>query len=164
MPAVSCLICFKEFYAKPFFIKKGQAKYCSLDCKHIASKTGKNVFCSSCGKDTYKTKKELRVSKSKKYFCSKSCQTKWRNSIFIGPKHGNWKDGEYAYRSVLNRNNIPKICRLCRGEDARVLAIHHIDKNHKNNNIENLAWLCHNCHHLVHHDKKELEKFMEILV
>jgi predicted HNH restriction endonuclease len=37
----------------------------------------------------------------------------------------------------------------------RVLAVRHIDQNHKNNNVENLAWLCHNCHHLVHNDKVE---------
>lgn len=151
MPIVKCKICSKEFYGKPFFLKKGQAKYCSSRCMHVASKTGELVKCFICEKETYKTKKELRVSKSKKYFCSKSCQTKWRNTEFIGEKHSNWKGGEFTYRDILKRNKTPEICKICSNKDSRVLAVHHIDKNHKNNKIGNLVWLCHNCHHLVHH-------------
>lgn len=155
MPVIKCKICLNNFYAKPYFLKKGQAKYCSQECMRFASKTGKFVKCHSCCKEVYRTKKALRVSKSKNYFCTKSCQTKWRNSVFIGSKHANWKDGKYAYRSVLNRNKIQKICKLCKIRDFRILAVHHIDKNKKNNKVENLTWLCHNCHHLVHHDKEK---------
>ena len=164
MPLVKCKICSKEFYGKPYFLKIGQAKYCSQQCMRIGSKTGKIVKCHSCGKDAYKTQKALRVSKSKTYFCTKSCQTKWRNSVFVGSKHANWKEGEFAYRSVLGRNKIPRICVLCRTDDSRVLAVHHIDKDRRNNNVNNLAWLCNNCHFLVHHYEKELQKFMEALV
>lgn len=163
MPIVKCKICLKDFYGKPYFLKIGQAKYCSQKCMRIGSRTGKIVKCHSCDKEVYKTKKALRVSKSKTYFCTKSCQTKWRNSIFVGSKHANWKNGEYAYRSVLGRHKIQKICKLCKNKDFRILAVHHIDKNKKNNEVENLAWLCHNCHHLVHHDKKEAESFKKKL-
>ena len=31
------------------------------------------------------------------------------------------------------------------------LTVHHLDKNHKNNDPLNLQTLCHNCHNLVHH-------------
>ena len=164
MPSVKCKICPNEFYAKPFFLKKGQAKYCSSICMRLGSRTGKIVNCHSCGKEVYKTKKALRVSKSKTYFCTKSCQTKWRNSVFIGPKHANFKDGKHSYRSVMLRNKIPKICNVCKTEDKRILAVHHIDHNRKNNSLSNLAWLCHNCHFLVHHDKEVEKKFMEALV
>lgn len=166
MPIVACKICSKEFYGKPFFLKKGQAKYCSSECMRLGSRTGKIVKCHSCGKETYKTKKALRVSKSKTYFCTKSCQTKWRNSVFIGPKHANWIDGEYSYRGVIKRHNTPKICRLCKTTDERILAVHHIDRNRKNSSISNLAWLCHNCHFLLHHYKDVEQTFlnMEALV
>lgn len=60
------------------------------------------------------------------------------------------------------RQSIPKICRLCKTKDIRVLAVHHIDKNRKNNKISNLAWLCHNCHLLVHHYDAERNKFERI--
>ena len=160
---VKCLICLKEFYGKPYFLKIGQAKYCSQECMRIGSKTGKVVNCYACGKEVYKTKKALRVSKSKTYFCTKSCQTKWRNSFFIGPKHANWKDGRYSYKSVMLRNKVPKICKLCKNRDSRVLAVHHLDHNKRNSDLSNLIWLCHNCHFLVHHDKETI-KNMEALV
>ena len=164
MPIVECKICSMKFYGKPFFLKRGHAKYCSQKCMRAGSRTGKVVKCHSCNKEVYKTKKALRVSKSKTYFCTKSCQTKWRNSVFIGPKHANWKDGLHSYRSTMSRHKVPKICKLCKTTDSRVLAVHHIDRNKKNSSISNLVWLCHNCHFLVHHDKDEEKKFMEALV
>ena len=103
-------------------------------------------------------------SKSKKYFCGKSCQTKWRNAEFVGPKHANWKHGEASYQSILCRNGIKKECVLCKTTDFRVLATHHIDHDHKNNELENLTFLCHNCHHLVHHHKEERERLMVAIV
>lgn len=164
MPNVACKICSKEFYAKPFFLKKGHAKYCSAKCMRIGSKTGSIVPCHACGTEVYKTKKALRVSKSKTYFCTKSCQTKWRNSVFIGQLHANWKEGKFAYRSVLGRHNVPKVCGICKTTDSRILAVHHIDHKRTNNSLSNLAWLCHNCHFLLHHYKEVEKKFMEALV
>lgn len=151
MTVVSCKICAKKFNAKPFWIKKGYGKYCSPKCQYEGRKNGKLVPCHICGKEAYKTQKELRVSKSKKYFCTKSCQTRWRNSEFTGNKHANWKTGAHAYRSVLKRHKVPQICGLCRTRDPRILAVHHIDRNRRNNDLGNLIWLCHNCHFLVHH-------------
>jgi hypothetical protein len=52
---------------------------------------------------------------------------------------------------------------LCSTKDERVLAVHHIDHNRLNNKLDNLAWLCHNCHHLVHHDNVEKHRFLEKL-
>lgn len=165
MPIVrNCAVCKKEFKTKPFFIKNGGGKYCSSACQYVGMKKGKMVICDTCGKETYKTPKALRISKSKKFFCSKSCQTTWRNREFIGPKHANFKTDRASYQSVLPRNNVPKICRLCQTIDARVLAVHHLDQNRNNNDISNLVWLCHNCHHLVHRYKGEKEKLMEVLV
>ncbi len=151
-----CIFCNKEFLIKPSFYKNGKGKFCSLNCKNSAKRNGLIVSCFICKKETYKTQKILNRSKSKKYFCSKSCQTIWRNSEFVGEKHANWKHGKQAYRTVLLRNRTITKCNLCGTEDKRVLAVHHIDKNRLNNKIENLAYLCHNCHHLVHHYKVEL--------
>lgn len=163
MPNVNCKICSKEFYAKPFWLARGYGLYCSKECHYQGIRKGKNMPCDICGKETYKQLKQLQNSKSKKFFCSKSCQTIWRNQEFIGPKHANWNEGLYAYRSVLGRHKIPKICTLCKTKDIRVLAVHHVDKNRKNNVVSNLSWLCHNCHHLVHHYKEETEKFTKTL-
>jgi len=152
MPIVDCKVCSKKFYAKPFILKKGFGKFCSAACQHIGKRNGKIVECSICKKKVYKPLRALLRSKSKKYFCGKSCQTIWRNTIaFIGPKHANWKGGESAYRDILIRSKIPQTCKKCETKDKRILAAHHVDKNKKNNSIENLIWLCHNCHYLIHH-------------
>jgi hypothetical protein len=113
-------------------------------------KTGKSVYCEICGKEIWKTPKDFRKSKSKKFFCSKSCQSKWRNVEYSGPKHKFWKGGINVYRDILKKNGRPQLCCKCKIKDQRVLVVHHKDYNRKNNNIENLVWLCRNCHHLVH--------------
>ena len=164
MTIVKCKKCNVDFYAKPNWLKKGWGKYCSRKCSHESNRKGKTVQCFICKKDTYKSQKALDGSKSKKYFCSKSCQTIWRNSIVnIGIKHHNWIDGRYTHKNILTKSNILKICTLCKSKDERILAVHHIDKNHINNDLKNLAWLCHNCHFLVHNHARERKIFTEII-
>ena len=156
MPIVKCKICSEKFYSKPNWIEKGWGKYCSLKCSQEGRKKGKLVKCHICGKNAYKNPKALKNSKSKKYFCGKSCQTVWRNSIvFVGKNHSNWKGGEFTYKNIITKSDTPKLCVLCKEKDKRILAVHHIDKNRKNNTINNLIWLCHNCHFLIHQYKKE---------
>ena len=159
-----CKTCSKKFNTKLFFVKNGGGKYCSTTCHHAGLRNGALKKCFVCGKETYKKALQISRSKSGKFFCNKSCQTKWRNSEFVGSRHTNYTDGLYSYRSVLLRNKIPKTCVLCKTDDMRVLAVHHVDKNRKNNKLSNLAWLCHNCHFLVHHYEVERGKFMEALV
>lgn len=160
MPNLKCLICKGEFYAKPFFIKKGFGKYCSNICAAKSRERGEERPCHFCGKISYKQKRDINRSKSGFLFCGKTCQTNWRNKYYSGDKHSNFKFGLYTYRRALKNNSRKKECTLCKNEDLRVLAVHHIDKNRKNNKVENLSWLCHNCHHLIHHHKKEMERFM----
>lgn len=149
---VKCKICNKGFYAKPNWIKNGHGKYCSMACKRESQKNGKVVKCFECGEETYKRGRALALSKSGKFFCGKSCQTIWRNQAFKGSLHGNWKGGEHVqYRKILSKNKIKPVCKVCKTEDDRVLCVHHIDRNRKNNDISNLVWVCRNCHYLVHY-------------
>ena len=165
MPGARCQMCKKIFYVKPSAIARGWGKYCSKLCQNQSQKTGKIIQCFICGKDVYKIPKDLKHSKSKKYFCGKSCQAVWRNStVYIGKKHPNWKHGEHAYRRLLLKSKELPLCKLCKTKDLRILAVHHIDRNRKNNTVDNLSWLCHNCHVLVHHHDEERRKFMEALV
>ena len=152
MPIVKCKICASEFYVKPSHQAKGYGKYCSRDCQYIGRRKGKYVTCDICNKEIWKTPKALKSSKSGKFFCGRSCQTKWRNKIFSGDKHPNWQGGEHRqYRSFMLQGHKKQICKLCGLKDKRVLVVHHLNSNRKNNDLDNLIWLCCNCHYLVHH-------------
>ncbi len=160
MPLVKCKICDTGFYPRPSHVLKGWGVYCSRNCKHVGSKTSIQVTCFVCNTEIFKTPTQVKRSKSKKYFCSKSCQTKWRNTEFSGNKHAMWKGGFSMYRNILLDNKKTPKCMRCEKRDIRILAVHHVDENHQNNNLRNLAWLCHNCHYLVHHDTLEKQKFL----
>lgn len=148
---VNCKHCGNQFTAKPSHVSRGFGKFCSRTCSSLSQRTGKQVACHVCGSVVYRIPKDLSQSKSGKFFCNKHCQTVWRNQLYIGEKHANWIHGRAAYRSVLSRAKMQRICVLCKTSDARVLAVHHIDRDRANNTLKNLAWLCHNCHFLVHH-------------
>jgi hypothetical protein len=157
MPKLKCKICSTEFYVKPSHLKLGHGKYCSIKCRAEGQKNGKKVICDVCGKDVWRTPKDFGRSKSGKFFCSKSCQTKWRNEFYSGEKHYLWRGGEFVYRNLmLKSGNFPK-CKLCGIDDIRILVVHHRDKNRKNQKLENLVWLCMNCHHLVHNHSGEIK-------
>lgn len=158
MPQVQCKICKKEFYAKPSSLKKGWGQFCSSKCQYAFRRKGEIVRCEVCGKEIWRKPRSLRLSKSGKYFCSKSHQTLWRNQIFSGSHHWNWKGGEeIEHKSFLIKNGIRPVCKLCGCDDTRILAVHHKDRNHRNNILSNLVFLCHNCHHLVHCYKVEIK-------
>lgn len=150
MTYVSCGRCGKEFYAKPSHVANGHGKYCSAKCHHENMRTGVWLKCEGCSKDVYRTPKYIHASKSKKYFCSKSCQTVWRNKEFSGMRHANWQHGRGSYRNIMKRTGKKAVCELCKITDTRVIVVHHKDQNRRNNDLSNLVWLCRNCHLLVH--------------
>lgn len=150
MAYVKCGLCEKEFYVKPVHLRLGYGKYCSRACSFQSMRNGRWLKCDGCGTDVYRTQKYIKASRSKKYFCNKSCQTKWRNSEFIGNRHANWLHGRGSYRNIMKRAGNDPVCSLCATTDERVMVVHHKDVNRKNNKLENLIWLCRNCHYLVH--------------
>ncbi|MCL4417942.1 MAG: HNH endonuclease, partial [Actinobacteria bacterium] len=86
----------------------------------------------------------------------------WRNRIlFSGENHSNWKYGKSVYRRILIDASQNKFCNLCRILDMRILVVHHKDHNRENNKVDNLMWLCLNCHFLVHHDEALERKTLE---
>lgn len=146
-----CLYCQKKFEAKSWLVKKGFGKYCSNRCKIKAQFRGKFVKCSYCGKSKYKSPTELKRSKSNLFFCNKSCHCAWKNKYTRSLEGAaNWKGGESIYRGVLVKSKRKKICSKCGINDIRILVVHHLDENRKNNNIKNLQWFCHNCHRVIH--------------
>lgn len=151
MSRVRCKLCSKEFPVKPSQIAYGWGLYCSKDCQHKSQQKGKTVKCFQCKSYIYRSPKQLNRSKSEKFFCSKSCQTIWRNIYYSEHKSYSWIDGKRAYRSILRRSGKKMTCEVCGNNDIRVLIVHHKDQNRSNNDVSNLTWLCCNCHQLVHH-------------
>lgn len=151
MPNKKCKICGKEFYAKPFHLNKGWGKYCSIECRSKSQFNGKWVECFNCGKKIYRTPRDYRKSRSKRFFCSFSCHCSWENkNVRCGINAPNWIVGVNAYRDIMKRSGIPRKCNKCGIGDKRVLSVHHKDGNRRNNTIENLEWLCRNCHYIIH--------------
>lgn len=158
MPQGTCRICSKEFYVKPSHLKRGWGKYCSIECRTKSQLKGEFKDCFICSNQTWRTPRELKKSRSGKFFCNKSCQTIWRNRRYSGPKHPNWRGGlAIEYRKKLLQSKIKPICKACAVKDKRILIVHHKDKNHRNHNINNLIWLCLNCHYLVHKHNEQLD-------
>lgn len=82
-----CLSCGKEFRVKHSRLKNGGGKYCSRKCQYERYRKRKIVSCAYCGKETFRTLSELRrKSKTKSYFCDKSCQCSWKNKRRKGRK------------------------------------------------------------------------------
>ena len=146
-----CRVCGKELSIKECHLKRGWGKYCSKKCQAKAQIKGSWVQCDYCGKAIWRQPKDFKRSKRNKFFCSKKCHCSWENkNIRCGENAPNWVAGETVYRSLLKRYGKIEKCRRCGIEDKRLLVVHHIDANRKNNRSENLEWLCRNCHCLVH--------------
>src|SRR3989344_3076420 len=150
MPQVNCKLCGKEFYAKPHWFKIGYGKYCSRECGYKSQKTGAYFECEICNKKVWRIPSKIRHSKSGTVFCTKSCQTLWRNKFYSGPLHPKWAGGKAIYRDILTATQRPIICSDCGYNNEKVLVAHHIDQNRKNNTAKNLTWLCRNGHYLIH--------------
>jgi len=161
MVLVLCEFCKKGFYTKPSWVRYGR-KYCSIKCQRLGSRKGKNVNCAWCGKEVYRPLKNIKRTKSGKLFCSRLCAIAWIASEHQTEKHPNWKTGEKSYRYILERAERPKECEYCHNRDEIILAVHHVDRNRKNNASDNLSWLCHNCHFLVHHYVHEKKRWLKV--
>lgn len=163
MANVKCQICKKVFYSKPCHRKLCWGKYCSIACRNKSQFNGRIVHCYICSEAIYRSLSKLNRSESGRYFCSKKCQTLWRNSLYVGEKSLNWVNGNSCYRKILIRKGVKPICALCHNKDERVLTVHHKDRNRKNNLISNLVWVCQNCHSLIHRYKEYDKKISNMV-
>jgi len=62
---------------------------------------------------------------------------------------------EEIYRKVIDK------CVICGFN--KIVEIHHLDHNHKNNSLDNLTGLCPNCHKMLHHRDYQKEIFEKLV-
>lgn len=169
-----CLFCNKEFKRKKSIIKRGWGKFCSNEClyedmkKRIPWNKGKQFLHSGSFKKGHKlgmtNKKHSEETKRKISEGNKgkkiSEETKRKISLANkGEKSYLWQGGksfepysidwtETLKRSIRERDNY--ICQICNQYGNNV---HHLDRNKKNCNPNNLITLCQKCHSRQHKKK-----------
>lgn len=110
-----------------------------------------NLQCTNCGKDIIKSTAQIKRSKTGNMYCSRSCSASKNNSLFKKwINHPQYKSGERVYRKNKFDSIKNPVCEKCGYDNILALDIHHIDRNRKNNNLDNLQILCCNCHRLEH--------------
>lgn len=121
--------------------------------KSITKATPKK-YCEFCGKKLERKRfsgrlEDLKVFKNRKY-CDKECMKK----AFIktnaekqeyGPAHAS------ARMIMKNLKKTERKCEIC--GNTKNLDVHHIDKNFRNNSLENLMIVCRSCHLKLHKQK-----------
>lgn len=158
MKNVICDFCGQQFKKKKSQLKLSIKHYCSIHCSEQGRRKGKTIECFTCNKIIYKPLKDLKNSKSGKCFCGRICSNVWIGKQQRTENNPNWTGGLSSYKDLLKRTNTKQFCVLCKKDNHKILCVHHIDRNRKNNNVRNLIWLCRNCHFLIHHYKKEANR------
>ena len=102
-------------------------------------------ICPVCGESF-----SYNRSEREKTTCSHACSNTYFRS---GKNNGSWKDDSYRTTCFLYHK---KECVIC-GE-KHIVAVHHYDNNHKNNNEENLIPMCPTHHQYMHSNHKDLIK------
>ena len=151
---LSCENCSKEFERDLQEAKKREKAnsriFCSQSCasKIRTKESIADVICKECGKCFQR--KKFGVNENN--FCSRSCSNTHSNKKCVGELARNFKHGNSMYRYVALKK-YPSVCMVCGFDKDYAIEVHHIDKNRKNNNIENLKVLCANCHLGIHKGK-----------
>lgn len=121
-----------------------------VDSKHCpncrSSKNGKIFHCKYCDKEIYRTQYQIVKNKSGFWYCSRECGNLHKNQL--QEESGQWSNTSNYRKTAFKL--YPHICSVCGWkEDERILEVHHIDENRKNNQGENLCILCPTCHRKI---------------
>lgn len=88
----ACVVCGKTFKTYPSRIKRGDPKYCSMECYQIAHSAHETHICPTCGKPFVVQLYIVREGRGK--YCSKSCydiaQTGSGNPMYGKPQSEEW--------------------------------------------------------------------------
>ena len=141
-PNTSCLICNKPIYRRPSWIKRNNGRvFCSQLCYGVSCR--KELPCLVCGKPI--------LAGSNKKTCTRSCANIHR--VGIKYKINRPRDKVVSQRALKIRLLAMrgKSCERCHYAKQEILQVHHKDRNHNNNDTNNLELICPNCHFEEHY-------------
>lgn len=108
-------------------------------------------FCDKCVEDI---KEETYIyNKIQKYGTAANLVGSGGNQW--GENNPNWKDGISKENDYRGKFRGPNECYFCGRTNS--VDIHHLDRNHDNNDKKNLIQLCRSCHKRLHYIYKRLE-------
>ena len=150
---VSCKNCGDIYLHSKRRAGRDDERFCSVKCsaEFRAKKSRVTLVCGMCGVEFTRAKSKVKSSRSGIHFCSRSCKDSGqRLSSGISEIHpSHYGNGDYAYR-LAAMSRYKKECACCGwDDDERILEVHHIDGDRKNNDIYNLIVMCPTCHRKV---------------
>jgi len=139
----NCAVCNTEFRHH----KTKKRRFCGISCSNKSRYEIILIPCKVCGTN-------FRKSNDNSFFCSNECYNKSgnRSKNKVRDKNPNFIRGKFSYRKYALRE-LPNECIICKKTEK--LDAHHIDENRENNELYNLAILCHSCHMKYHHNTLE---------
>ena len=124
-------------------LKLGHKK--SLECRLGPLKLFE-VECKKCNKQFSVKERANKFPSKEKYFCSKSCAAS-QGGIARSLKYKNRDDKDLHYTNICWKYNDKK-CVCC--DEKRIVAVHHLNENHSDNDPKNLIPLCPTHHQYWH--------------
>ena len=130
---------------KSNFIKR---RFCDVYCQTQSYRAEfDKKYCLHCGKEMKRRKNEISVTYRSRQFCNHECYS--LSLVKEDPTDSQW------YRR-LRESRDKKECIICKTTEN--LHNHHIDKNIRNNNEDNLLTLCGSCHIKFHAITRKIER------
>lgn len=155
-----CRHCKQEFDFQNGHLKANHSRWCDKNVRRDSWDKTKGtinqygqlreyvVKCQSCSKDFTVKEREKVHPRKDAYYCSRACA----NSVGGKAKSKKHSTIETAgYRTIAWRYHEKK-CIIC--EEVNVVAVHHMNENHKDNRPENLVPLCPTHHQYMHSKHK----------
>ena len=149
---VECVYCKEKFYKAKRFVKEGKDNFCNKEHYTLYQSRNKvEVRCSYCGESKQISRSKAKSCKTGYFFCNRDCQSKAQSTDSGVEYHSNYLNGAWVeYRRKAFTLGEPK-CSICGYDEYKEgLEVHHLDKDRRNNDLDNLKVVCAICHRLLH--------------